>query len=40
MPKIKFLRINNFLGIDERELEAAKINIFKGPNGKGKTSVI
>jgi len=40
MPRIKFLRINNFLGIDERELEAAKINIFKGPNGKGKTSVI
>lgn len=40
MPKIKFLRINNFLGIDEREFEAAKINIFKGPNGKGKTSVI
>ncbi|MFR1829578.1 hypothetical protein [Clostridium butyricum] len=40
MSKIKFLRVNNFLGIDEREVEAAKINIFKGPNGKGKTSVI
>lgn len=40
MSKIKFLRINQFIGIDERELEAAKINIFKGPNGKGKTSVI
>src|SRR5471030_1494840 len=40
MSKIKFLRINQFIGIDERELEAAKINIFKGPNGMGKTSVI
>lgn len=40
MSKIKFLRIASYLGIDERELEAAKINIFKGPNGKGKTSVI
>lgn len=40
MSKINFLRIASYLGIDERELEAAKINIFKGPNGKGKTSVI
>ena len=40
MSKINFLRIANYIGIDERELQAAKINIFKGPNGKGKTSVI
>lgn len=40
MSKIKFLRVSNFVGIGERELEAGKINIFKGPNGKGKTSVI
>lgn len=40
MSKINFLRISSFLGIDEKELEAGKINIFKGPNGKGKTSVI
>lgn len=40
MSKISFLRVNNFLGIDEMELEASKINIFKGPNGKGKTSLI
>lgn len=40
MSKIKFLRFSNYIGIDERELEAAKVNIFKGPNGKGKTSVI
>lgn len=40
MSKIKFLRIKNFLGIEEREVEPAKITIFKGANGKGKTSVI
>lgn len=40
MSKIKFLKINQFIGISERELEAAKINIFKGPNGGGKTSLI
>lgn len=40
MSKIKFLRVNNFLGIDERELEAAKINILKGPTGSGKTAVV
>lgn len=40
MSKINFIRIASYLGIDERELEAAKINIFKGPNGKGKSSVI
>ena len=40
MSKISFLRVNNFLGIDEMELEASKVNIFKGPNGKGKTSLI
>ncbi|WP_297429592.1 hypothetical protein [Clostridium sp.] len=40
MSKINFLRVSNFLGIDEMELEASKVNIFKGPNGKGKTSLI
>lgn len=40
MSKINILRISNFLGIDEMELKAAKINIFKGLNGLGKTSVI
>lgn len=40
MSKINFLRFSNFLGIDEMELDAAKVNIFKGSNGKGKTSVI
>lgn len=40
MSKIKYLKVSNFLGIDEREIEAAKINVFRGPNGKGKTSVV
>lgn len=38
--KIKFLRVNNFLGIDELELEPGKITKFVGPKGAGKTSVI
>lgn len=38
--KIKFLRVNNFLGIDELELEPGKITKFVGPKGTGKTSVI
>lgn len=40
MSKISFLKISNFLGIDEQELEASKINIFRGPKGKGKSSVL
>ena len=40
MSKISFLRISNFLGIKEQEVKAGKINLFKGQNGKGKTSVI
>lgn len=34
MSKISFLKISNFLGIDEQELETSKINIFRGPKGK------
>lgn len=40
MSKISFLKVNGFLGIDELELEPGKVNIFKGPMGSGKTSVI
>ena len=40
MSKISFLKVNNFLGVDELELEPGKVNIFKGPKGTGKTSVI
>lgn len=40
MSKISLLKISNFLGIKEQEIQASKINILKGQNGKGKTSVI
>lgn len=40
MSKIKVLKINNFLGLDELGVEAGKINIFKGPKGSGKSSII
>ena len=40
MNKVKLLRINNFLGVDELELKTGKINIFKGPTGSGKSSII
>jgi hypothetical protein len=34
------LQIKNFLGVDELGLDPAKINIFKGPQGSGKSSII
>lgn len=40
MSKIKKLQIKNFLGVEELGLDAAKINIFKGPKGSGKSSII
>ena len=40
MSKIKVLKINNFLGVDEKNIEASKINIIRGPKGTGKTSVV
>lgn len=40
MSKIKRIEIKNYVGVGEFELEAAKINIFKGPKGSGKSSVI
>lgn len=40
MSKINFLKVNSYLGLDQMELEAKKINIFKGPKGAGKTSII
>ena len=36
MSKIIILKVNNFLGVDELELEPGKVNIFKGPKGTGK----
>ena len=40
MSKISFLKVTSFLGVDELELSPGKVNIFKGPMGSGKTSVI
>ena len=40
MSKIKRIEIRNFLGIDEFGLDAEKINIFKGPKGSGKSSIL
>jgi hypothetical protein len=40
MSTIKRLQIKNFLGVDELGLDPAKINIFKGPQGSGKSSII
>ncbi|PJI07056.1 MULTISPECIES: hypothetical protein [Clostridium] len=40
MSKIKKLLIKNFLGVDELGLEASKVNIFKGPKGSGKSSIL
>jgi hypothetical protein len=40
MSTIKRLQIKNFLGVDELGLDTAKINIFKGPKGSGKSSII
>lgn len=40
MAKIKLLRIKNFLGIDELELGAGKVNIISGPTGSGKSSIV
>lgn len=40
MSKIKRLSVKNFIGIDEKELEAGKVNKFTGPKGAGKTTMI
>lgn len=40
MSKIKRIEIKNFLGISELGIDAGKINIFKGPKGAGKSSII
>lgn len=37
---IKKIGAGNFVGISETELEAAKINIIKGPKGSGKSSIL
>lgn len=38
--KIKKIAIKNYLGIEEMQLSPEDVNIYKGPNGSGKTSII
>ncbi|MFA5453530.1 MAG: hypothetical protein WC248_08150, partial [Candidatus Methanomethylophilaceae archaeon] len=40
MPKISRLEIKNCLGISELEIQAGKVNLIKGGNERGKTSVL
>lgn len=40
MSKIKRLDIKHYIGIDEKAIDAGKINIFKGPKGSGKSSIV
>lgn len=40
MSKITRLQVKNFLGVEELGLAPGKINVFKGPMGSGKSSVI
>jgi energy-coupling factor transporter ATP-binding protein EcfA2 len=40
MSKIKVLNFKNFIGIEELGLQPGKINIFRGPKGSGKSSII
>lgn len=38
--KIKAIKINNFVGVDELIYNPGNINIFEGPKGSGKSSVL
>ena len=38
--KIKTIKITNFLGIDEFNYNPGNINIFEGPKGSGKSSIV
>lgn len=40
MSKIKKIVVNGYVGLQEFGLDAAKINIFKGPKGSGKSSIL
>ena len=40
MSKIARLEFRNVLGIEEREIQAGKINIISGKNEAGKTSIL
>ncbi|MBU2701103.1 exonuclease SbcC [Sporomusaceae bacterium BoRhaA] len=38
--KIKAIKINNFLGIDEFNYNPGNLNVFEGPKGSGKSSIL
>jgi len=38
--QIKLIRIKNYIGVNELELEPGKINIIKGPKGIGKSTIL
>lgn len=40
MSKIRKIKISNYLGISEFEMEPGKINYIKGPKGSSKTSIL
>lgn len=40
MSKIKKIEINSYVGLKEFGFDAGKVNIFRGPKGSGKSSVI
>ncbi|MEY7998639.1 AAA family ATPase [Clostridium sp. Mt-5] len=40
MSRIKKIEINSYVGLKEFGLDAGKVNIFRGPKGSGKSSVI
>lgn len=40
MSKIKKIEIKSYVGLQEFGLDAGKVNIFRGPKGSGKSSVI
>jgi len=40
MSTIKVLKVNNYIGVSEVGMNPDKINIFKGPKGSGKSSIL
>jgi energy-coupling factor transporter ATP-binding protein EcfA2 len=40
MSKIAKLKIKDFIGIEEIEIKVGKVNLIKGVNGKGKTTIL
>ena len=38
--KISKIAIKNYLGVEELEISPSDVNVFVGPNGSGKTSIL